>query len=47
MSLRWALVLVLGVWAAGAVLFPLHGMIHFLLIVALITVIVDRVGRNP
>ncbi len=45
MSLPAALLLVLVVWLAGALLFPLHGMIHFLLVVALIMVIVDRVGR--
>lgn len=44
MSLRTALLLVLGVWLAGTLFFPLHGMIHFLLVVALIMVIVDRAG---
>jgi hypothetical protein len=45
MSLRVAVLMVLVVWAAGAVFFALHGMIHFLLVVALILLIVDRVGR--
>jgi hypothetical protein len=45
MSLRAALLLVVVVWLAGALFFPLHGMIHFLLVVALIMVIVDRAGR--
>lgn len=44
MSLRTALLVVLGVWLAGTLFFPLHGMIHFLLVVALIMVIVDRAG---
>ncbi|MGH7550514.1 MAG: DUF5670 family protein [Gemmatimonadota bacterium] len=45
LSLKAALLFVVVVWAAGAIFFPLHGMIHFLLVVALIMVIVDRVGR--
>lgn len=45
LSLRGALFLVLVVWVVGAALLPLRGMIHFLLVVALILVIVDRVGR--
>ena len=45
MSLRMALFLVLVVWVVGAALLPLQGMIHFLLVLALILVIVDRVGR--
>ncbi|MGH7563208.1 MAG: lmo0937 family membrane protein [Gemmatimonadota bacterium] len=45
LSLRAALLLVLVVWLAGALFLPLHGMIHFLLAVALIMAIVDRVGR--
>lgn len=45
MSLRAALLLVLVVWAVGALFSPLHGMIHFLLVIALILVIVDRAGR--
>ena len=46
MTLRAALLLVLAVWLAGALFFPLHGMIHFLLVVGLIMVIVDRAGRD-
>lgn len=39
--------LLLIVWVAGSAFFPLGGMIHFLLIVALIVFIIDRVGRLP
>lgn len=46
MSVRWALLPVLGVWATGTILFPLHGMIHVLLVLALILLIVARVGRD-
>jgi hypothetical protein len=42
---RFLLVL-LAVWILGTFLFPMHGLIHFLLILALIVVIVDRVGRE-
>ena len=45
-SARGAIVLLLVVWALGAAFFPLHGMIHFLLIAALIVTIIDRVGRE-
>jgi hypothetical protein len=45
-SARAAIVLILIVWALGAAFLPLHGMIHFLLIAALIVAIVDRVGRE-
>lgn len=47
LTLRAALVGVLVIWVAGTLLFPLGGMIHFLLIAALIVWIVDRVGRTP
>lgn len=40
------LVALLAVWALGFALFPMHGLIHFLLIVAIIVLIVDRVGRE-
>lgn len=46
MSARAAIVLILAVWALGAAFFPLNGMIHFLLVVALIVAIIDRVGRE-
>lgn len=36
----------LAVWVLGFLLYSMHGMIHFLLIVALIVFIVDRVGRE-
>ena len=35
----------LAVWALGFLLYPMHGLIHFLLVVALIVLVVDRVGR--
>jgi hypothetical protein len=43
---RRFLVGLLAVWALGFALFPMHGLIHFLLIVAIIVLIVDRVGRE-
>ncbi|MFN2382829.1 MAG: lmo0937 family membrane protein [Gemmatimonadota bacterium] len=33
-------------WALGAAFLPLGGMIHFLLIAALILLILDRLGRT-
>jgi hypothetical protein len=42
---RFLLVL-LVVWILGTFLFPMHGLIHFLLILALIVVIVDRMSRE-
>jgi hypothetical protein len=36
----------LAVWLLGIFFFPMRGMIHFLLVVALIVLIVDRVGRE-
>jgi hypothetical protein len=42
---RFLLVL-LVVWILGTLLFPMHGLIHFLLVLALIVLIVDRVGRE-
>ena len=36
----------LAVWLLGFFLFPLNGMIHFLLIVGLVVIIVGRVGRE-
>lgn len=47
LDVRLAVVLILAVWAFGAAFLPLGGMIHFLLIAALIVGIVDRVGREP
>ncbi len=46
MSARAAIVLLLAVWALGAAFLPLGGMIHFLLIAAMVVAIVDRVGRT-
>ena len=43
---RFALVALLAVWAAGAAFFPLGGMIHFLLIVAIIVFLAGRFGRQ-
>jgi len=40
------LLALLAVWALGFLLFPMHGLIHFLLVVALIVLIVHRVGRE-
>jgi hypothetical protein len=47
LDLRVAVGLLVVVWAAGAAFFPLGGMIHFLLVVAFIVFIIDRVGRLP
>ena len=47
LSLPVTVVALLIVWGAGAAFFPLGGMIHFLLIVALIVFIIDRIGRLP
>jgi len=33
-------------WALGWAFFPLHGMIHFLLILVLALLVVDRAGRD-
>ena len=44
-SLRAAVLLILALWAAGAAFFPMHGMIHVLLVLVLILLIVDRAGR--
>ncbi|HKY60043.1 MAG TPA: DUF5670 family protein [Gemmatimonadota bacterium] len=45
MSPRGAVLPVLAVWAAGAALFPMNGMIHVLLVLVLVLLIVDRAGR--
>jgi hypothetical protein len=36
----------LAVWILGLLLYPMHGLVHFLLIVAIIVLLVDRVGRD-
>lgn len=46
MTTRMALFALLGVWTLGTWLFPLGGMIHILLVVALIVWIVDRMGAE-
>lgn len=46
MSERIALASILGAWAVGATFLPLGGMIHFLLVVALILFLVGRFGRE-
>ncbi|MBW3660164.1 MAG: lmo0937 family membrane protein [Gemmatimonadetes bacterium] len=46
MTLPLAIVAVLAVWLVGFLVLPLGGLIHFLLIVALILVLVDRLGRG-
>ena len=43
---RVALAALLGGWALGATFFSLGGMIHFLLIAALIVFLVGRFGRE-
>jgi hypothetical protein len=47
LNLRVAIGLLVIIWAAGATFFSLGGMIHFLLVVAFIVLIIDRVGRLP
>lgn len=46
MTIRRAIAGVLVAWVAGARLLPLHGMIHALLVLALIVFLVGRVGRE-
>lgn len=36
----------LAVWALGAAFLPLGGLIHFLLIAAIILFLLDRLGRT-
>lgn len=36
----------LAVWVFGFLLYSMHGLIHYLLIIAIIVLIVDRVGRE-
>lgn len=43
---RVALASLLGGWGLGAVFLPLGGMIHFLLVAALIVFLVGRFGRE-
>ena len=45
-SERIALAALLGTWAIGAAFFPLGGMIHFLLIAAIIVFLAGRFGRE-
>jgi hypothetical protein len=40
------LLALLAVWGLGFLLFPMHGLIHFLLVIVLIVLIVHRVGRE-
>ncbi|HET6361011.1 MAG TPA: DUF5670 family protein [Gemmatimonadota bacterium] len=46
MSERLALAGLLAAWAVGAAFFPLGGMIHFLLIAAIIVFLAGRFGRQ-
>ena len=46
MSVRYAIAAILALWAVGAMWFPLGGVIHFLLIAALIVAIIARFGRS-
>ncbi len=45
MTLPRTILAVLLVWLLGALFFPVGGMIHFLLIAALILGLIDRLGR--
>ena len=45
-SERIALAALLAVWAVGTAFFPLGGMIHFLLIAAIIVFLAGRFGRQ-
>ena len=45
-SERIGLAVLLAVWAVGAAFFPLGGMIHFLLIAAIIVFLAGRFGRQ-
>lgn len=45
MTLPRAILAVLVVWLLGMLFFPVGGMIHFLLIAALILGLIDRLGR--
>ena len=36
---------VLAVWLLGVLLYPMHGLIHVLLVLAIIILVVDRVSR--
>ena len=45
-SERIAIASLLGAWGAGAAFLPLGGMIHFLLVAALIVFLVGRFGRE-
>lgn len=46
MTIRRAIAATLSAWILGAFFLPLHGMIHALLVLALILFLVDRVGRD-
>lgn len=46
MTVPRAILAVLLLWLVGALLFPLGGLIHFLLIVALVLFLIDRLGRG-
>lgn len=43
---RMALAALIAAWALGAAFLPLGGMIHFLLVLALIVFLVGRLGRR-
>jgi hypothetical protein len=45
-SERIALAGLLAAWGLGATFFPLGGMIHFLLIAAIVVFLVGRFGRQ-
>ena len=40
------LLVVLAVWLLGVFLFPMHGLIHVLLVLAIIVLVVDRLSRT-
>lgn len=43
---RIAIAVLVAAWVLGAVFLPLGGMIHFLLVLALIVFLVGRLGRE-
>jgi hypothetical protein len=46
LSERMTLAALLAVWAVGAALFPVGGMVHFLLIAVIIVFLAGRFGRR-
>lgn len=46
MTIPRAIGAILAVWLLGALFLPLGGLIHVLLIVALVLFLIDRLGRG-